>query len=48
MAELTIDKTGPRYNINYDSFEATLCSLFDKAIVSTQSVPQLEKVCSPY
>ncbi len=44
MVELQIDKSGPRYNINYEQFEATLCSLFDKGINATQSVPQLEKV----
>jgi hypothetical protein len=44
MIELQIDKSGPKYNASFESFEATLCSLFEKAIFSTQSVPQLEKV----
>jgi dynein heavy chain len=43
LTELQIDKTGPRYNINFENFELTLCSLFEKAILSTQSIPQLEK-----
>jgi hypothetical protein len=42
--ELFIDKSGPRYNINYEQFESVLCSLFEKSISSTQAVPQLEKV----
>lgn len=44
LIELQIDKTGPRYNVNYENFELSLCTLFEKAISSTQSVPQLEKV----
>jgi hypothetical protein len=43
--ELTIGPTGPRYNIPYENFEGILCSLFEKAINSTNAVPQLEKVC---
>jgi dynein heavy chain, axonemal len=44
LIELQIDKNGPRYNANFESFENILCGLFEKAIASTQSVPQLEKV----
>jgi dynein heavy chain len=44
MVELTIDKIGPKYNVNYENFENVLCSLFEKSISSTQTVPQLEKV----
>lgn len=43
LTELQIDKTGPRYNVNFEHFETTLCNLFEKAILSTQTVPQLEK-----
>ena len=43
LIELQIDKSAPRYNVNYEQFESTLCSLFEKAIASTQAVPQLEK-----
>ena len=46
MIELQIDKTGPKYNASFESFESILSSLFEKAILSTQSVPQLEKVKS--
>ncbi len=40
---MIIDKNGPHYNVNYENFEGVLCSLFEKAIASTQQVPQLEK-----
>lgn len=44
LIELQIDKTCTKYNVNYENFEGVLCGLFEKAIGSTQSVPQLEKV----
>lgn len=42
--DLTIDKDGPRYSTLYENFEAVLGNLFEKAIQSTQAIPQLEKV----
>lgn len=44
LVELQIDKNGPKYNVNYENFETVLSALFEKAISSTQAVPQLEKV----
>ena len=41
-----MDKEGVHYSNNFNSFESTLVSLFDKGILSTQNVPQLEKVRS--
>lgn len=39
-----LDNQGVHYSTNLNSFETMLVGLFDKAIGSTQNVPQLEKV----
>ena len=46
LVDLLMDKEGVHYSNNLNSFESTLVSLFDKGILSTQNVPQLEKVRS--
>ncbi|XP_048258404.1 dynein axonemal heavy chain 1-like isoform X3 [Haliotis rufescens] len=43
LVDLTLDNQGVHYSTNITSFESTLVSLFDRGIVSTQNVPQLEK-----
>ncbi|PAA45958.1 hypothetical protein BOX15_Mlig009546g7, partial [Macrostomum lignano] len=43
LVDLVLDLEGSHYSTNLNQFEATLVSLFDKAITSTQTVPQLEK-----
>ena len=44
LVDLQLDVQGVHYNNNLNSFETMLVGLFDKGILSTQSVPQLEKV----
>lgn len=44
MIDLVLDEKGSHFSTNLAQFETTLISLFDKAIQSTQNVPQLEKV----
>lgn len=46
MIELILDKDGAHYSTNINNFESSVISVFDKAIASTQHVPQLEKVCT--
>ncbi|ESO89348.1 hypothetical protein LOTGIDRAFT_210379 [Lottia gigantea] len=43
LVDLTMDPEGVHYSTNLNSFESTLVGLFDKGILSTQNVPQLEK-----
>lgn len=43
-----LDNQGVHYSTNLNSFETMLVGLFDKAIGSTQNVPQLEKVIIKY
>ena len=43
-----MDVQGVHYSHNLNSFEGVLVSLFDKGILSTHSVPQLEKVTMLY
>lgn len=47
IIELLLDNQGAHYSTNLNSFEAAVVSVFDKAIASTQNVPQLEKVRYP-
>jgi len=44
MMDLLLDKDGVHYSTNLNSFETSVINVFDKAIGSTQHVPQLEKV----
>ena len=44
MIELILDKDGAHYSTNINNFESSVIAVFDKAISSTQNVPQLEKV----
>ena len=39
-----MDNQGAHYNTNLNNFETVLIGLFDKGILSTHNVPQLEKV----
>ena len=50
LVDLLLDSHGVHYSTSLPSFETTLISLFDKGILSTHNVPQLEKVtfASPY
>ena len=50
LVDLLLDSHGVHYSTSLPSFESTLISLFDKGILSTHNVPQLEKVtfASPY
>jgi len=42
--DLTIDQVGPRYITSYESFPNIILGAFDRAILQTQSIPQIEKV----
>ena len=42
--DLVMDTQGAHYSTNLNNFETVLISLFDKGILSTHNVPQLEKV----
>jgi len=44
MMDLILDGQGAHYSTNINSFESSVIAMFDKAIASTQNVPQLEKV----
>lgn len=48
LVDLMLDNQGVHYSTNLNSFETMLVGLFDKAIGSTQNVPQLEKVIIKY
>ncbi|XP_035245196.1 dynein heavy chain 1, axonemal isoform X1 [Anguilla anguilla] len=43
LVDLVLDQTGVRYSTPLDNFEATLVSLFDKGILVTHNLPQLDK-----
>ncbi|XP_076467072.1 dynein axonemal heavy chain 1-like isoform X2 [Babylonia areolata] len=43
LVDLLLDNQGVHYSTSLPSFETTLISLFDKGILSTHNVPQLEK-----
>jgi hypothetical protein len=42
--DLTIDQIGPRYITSYESFPNIILGAFDRAILQTQAIPQIEKV----
>lgn len=46
VTDLVLDSSGVRFRPPVESFETTLISLFDKGILVTHTVPQLEKVNS--
>ncbi|KAM8930485.1 dynein axonemal heavy chain 1 isoform 1-T1 [Pelodytes ibericus] len=43
LLDLVLDSAGAHFSTHLDNFEATLITLFDKGILATHSVPQLEK-----
>ncbi len=42
--DVTIDQIGPRYITSYENFSNIILGAFDRAILQTQSIPQIEKV----
>jgi hypothetical protein len=42
--DLTIDQVGARYITSYETFPNIILGAFDRAILQTQSIPQIEKV----
>lgn len=45
IVDLVLDSSGVHYSTSLEQFEMTLLNLFDKGILATHAVPQLEKVC---
>ncbi|KAL5013927.1 hypothetical protein ScPMuIL_008197 [Solemya velum] len=43
LVDLQLDQQGVHYSTNLNTFESMMIGLFDKGILSTQNVPQLEK-----
>ncbi|XP_019911214.2 dynein heavy chain 1, axonemal [Esox lucius] len=43
LVDLVLDVTGVHYSTPLESFETSVISIFDKGILSTHSVPQLDK-----
>ncbi|CAF1258579.1 unnamed protein product, partial [Adineta ricciae] len=41
--DLTIDQAGPRYVTSYESFPNIILGAFDRAILQTHAIPQIEK-----
>ncbi|CAF1941259.1 unnamed protein product [Rotaria magnacalcarata] len=41
--DITIDQVGPRYITSYENFANNILGAFDRAIVQTQAIPQIEK-----
>ncbi|CAF1149286.1 unnamed protein product [Adineta steineri] len=41
--DLTIDQVGPRYVTSYENFPNIILGAFDRAILQTQAIPQIEK-----
>ncbi|CAF4566002.1 unnamed protein product [Rotaria socialis] len=41
--DITIDQVGPRYITSYENFGNNILGAFDRAIVQTQAIPQIEK-----
>lgn len=44
MVDLVLDQTGAHYCTPLENFEASIVDLFDKGILATYTVPQLDKV----
>ncbi|RXN34314.1 dynein heavy chain axonemal [Labeo rohita] len=42
--DLVLDQTGVGYSTPLDSFETSVINLFDKGILSTHNIPQLDKI----
>lgn len=42
--DLVLDSSGVHYSTPLEQFESSLLNLFDKGILATHAVPQLEKV----
>ncbi len=42
--DLVLDQTGVGYSTPLESFETSVINLFDKGILSTHNIPQLDKV----
>lgn len=42
--DLVLDSSGVHYSTPLEQFETSLLNIFDKGILATHSVPQLEKV----
>ncbi|XP_076603478.1 dynein axonemal heavy chain 1 [Chaetodon auriga] len=43
LVDLVLDQTGVHYNTPLENFETSIISLFDKGIMATYNVPQLDK-----
>lgn len=44
IVDLVLDSSGVHYSTPLEQFETSLINLFDKGILATHAVPQLEKV----
>ena len=44
LLDLVLAKTGAHYSTPPEKFEASLVNLFDKGILATYNIPQLDKV----
>lgn len=44
VVDLVLDSSGVHYSTPLEQFETSLLNLFDKGILATHAVPQLEKV----
>lgn len=44
IVDLVLDQSGVHYSTSLEQFEMILLNLFDKGILATHAVPQLEKV----
>lgn len=44
IVDLVLDSSGVHYSTSLEQFETSLLNLFDKGILATHTVPQLEKV----
>lgn len=44
IVDLVLDSSGVHYSTPLEQFETSLLNLFDKGILATHAVPQLEKV----
>lgn len=44
LVDLILDQTGVHYCTSLENFEASIVDLFDKGILTTYTIPQLDKV----
>jgi len=42
--DLVLDQTGVHYSTPLESFETSIINLFNKGILSTHNIPQVDKV----